>query len=64
MNILNLDKSHLVTQDLLKCNGFSVNGPDVPSSRNAVDITTEQTINRHAKSHGRIFGFSRNRSAY
>ena len=30
----------------------------------AVDITIEQTINRHAKSHGGIVGFSRNHSAY
>ena len=29
-----------------------------------VDITIEQTINRHAKSHSEIVGFSRNRSAY
>ena len=40
------------------------NRSDVPSSRNAVDITNEQTINRHAKSHSRIVGFSRYRSAY
>ena len=33
-------------------------------SRNAVDITIEQTINRHAKSQGGIIGFSRNYAAY
>ena len=33
-------------------------------SRNPVDITIEQTINRHAKSHGGIIGFSRNSAAY
>ncbi len=41
-----------------------VNRSSVPSSRNAVDITIEQTINRHAKSHGGIIGFSRNYAAY
>ena len=40
------------------------NRSDVPSSRKAFDITIEQTINRHAKSHSRIVGFSRYRSAY
>ena len=48
----------------MKNNDFSVNRSDVPSSRNAVDITIEQTINRHAKSHSGIVGFSRNRSIY
>ena len=48
----------------MKNNGFSVNSSDVPSSRNAVDITIEQRINRHAKSHSGIVGFSRNHSAY
>ena len=33
-------------------------------SRNAVDITIEQTINRHAKCQGGIIGFSRNYAAY
>ena len=37
---------------------------DVTTSRNAVDQTIEQTINRHAKSHGGIVGFSRNFAAY
>ena len=36
----------------------------VPFARNPVDITIEQTINRHAKSHGGIIGFSRNCAAY
>ena len=48
----------------MKNSGFSVNRSDVPPSRNAVDITIEQTINRHAKSHSGIVGFSRNHSAY
>ena len=33
-------------------------------SRNAVDITIELTINRHAKSQGGIIGFSRNYAVY
>ena len=57
--MFNLDKSHPGAEELLKRNGFSVNRSDVPSSRTAVDITIEQTINRHAKSHGGIVGFSR-----
>jgi len=36
----------------------------VPKSRNPVDITIEQTINRHAKRQGGIIVFSRNYSAY
>ena len=64
LNMLNLEKTHPGAEDLLKNNGFSVNRSDVPSSRNAVDITIEQTINRHAKSHSGIVGFSRNRAAY
>ena len=64
LNMLNLEKTHPGAEDLLKNNGFSVNRSNVPSSRNAVDITIEQTINCHAKSHSGIVGFSRNRSAY
>ena len=63
-NMLNLEKTHPGAEDLLKNNGFSVNRSDVSSSSNAVDITFVQTINRHAKSHSGIVGFSRNRSAY
>ena len=59
--LLNLDRTH---QDLLKRNGFNVNRSGVPTSRNAVDITIEQTFNPHAKSHGGIIGFSRNYAAY
>ena len=62
--ILNLNPTHPGTEELLRQNGFSVSTSDVPSSRNAVDITTEQTINKHAKSHGGIVGFSRNYAAY
>lgn len=41
-----------------------VSRSEVPASRNVVDITIEQTINRHAKSSGGIIGFSRNLAAY
>ena len=44
--MLNLENSHPGAEELLKRNGFSVNRSDVPSSRNNVDITIEQTINR------------------
>ena len=42
--MLNPEKTHPGAEDLLKNNGFSVNRSDVPSSRNALDITIEQTI--------------------
>ena len=45
-------------------NGFSVSRSSVPCSRNAVDITIEQTINPHAKSQGGIIGFSRKYAVY
>ena len=64
LTLLNLPSSHPGAQELLRLNGFSVNRSEVQSSRNAVDLTIEQTINRHAKSHGGIIGFSRNYSAY
>ena len=62
--LLNLDRTHPRLKDLLKRNGFSVNRSGVPTSRNAVDITIQQTINRHARSHGRIIGFSCNYADY
>ena len=62
--LLNLPHTHPGAEQLLKQNGFSVSRSDVPSSRNAVDITIEQTINRHAKSRGGIIGFSRSLTTY
>ena len=56
--VLNLPTTHPGAEKLLEEKGFSVNRSAVPSSRNAVDITIEQTINRHAKSQGGIIGFS------
>ena len=64
LTMLNLYQSHPGTEDLLMQNGFSVNQSSVASSRNAVDITIEQTIPRHANSRGVITGLSRNYSAY
>ena len=62
--VLNLPTTHPGAEKLLAEKGISVNRSVAPSSRNAVDITIEQTINRHAKSQSGIIGFSRNRSAY
>lgn len=64
MSLLNLTTTHPGATELLKRNGFSVSRSGVPNSRNPVDITIEQTINKHAKSQGGIIGFSRNYSAY
>ena len=64
VTMLNLSDTHPGALELLKNNGFSVSRSTVPLSRNPVYITNEQTINRHAKSHSGIIGFSRNYSAY
>ncbi len=64
MTMLNLSETYPGAEDLLRNNGFSVSRSSVPSSRNLVDITIEQTINQHAKSHGGIIGFSQNYTAY
>ncbi|GFO17511.1 hypothetical protein PoB_004401600 [Plakobranchus ocellatus] len=52
------------SKDLLLANGFSVSRSDTPASRTAVDMTIEQTINKHAKTSGGIVGFSRSLPAY
>lgn len=64
LTLLNLSETHPGSKVLLWRNGFSVSRSDVPVSRNAVDITIEQTINRHARSRGGIIGFIRNYPAY
>ena len=64
LTMLNLDKTQHGTGKLLKGNGISVNRSSIPFSRNAVDITVEQTINKHAKSQGGNIGCSTNHSAY
>ena len=62
--LMNLNKTHPGSDDLLRKNGFSVCRLLIPLSRNAVDIMIEQTINQHAKRQGGIIGFSRNYSPY
>ena len=62
--LLNLPESHPGSHLLLADNGFSVARSFIPSSRNALDITIEQTINRSAKTRGGLIGKSRNISAY
>ena len=64
ITIMNLSITHPGAENLLRNNGISVRRSSVPLSRNAVDITIEQTINRHAKSQGGIIGFNRNYAAY
>ena len=64
MMLMNLKKTHPGSEELLRKNGFSVCRSSIPLSRNAVDITIEQTINRHTKCQGGIIGFSRNYAAY
>ena len=62
--LFNPENTHPGAKKLLTSKGLSVNRSDIPSSRNAVDITIELTINRHAKSRCGIIGLSRNESAY
>lgn len=64
LTLLNLQRTHPGAEELLRNNGFSVCRSQVPSSRNSVDITIEQTINRYAKCTGGIVGYSRNFWAY
>ena len=64
ISLLNIKHTHPGADRLLRNGGFSVSRSDVTTSRNAADQTIEQTINRHAKSHGGIVGFSRNFTAY
>ena len=60
ITIMNLSITHPGAENLLRNNGISVRRSSVPLSRNAVDITIEQTINRHAKSQGGIIGLVEN----
>ncbi|GFS20344.1 hypothetical protein ElyMa_006897600 [Elysia marginata] len=52
------------SKDLLQANGFSVSRSNTPASRTPVDMTIEQTINKHAKTSGGIVGFSGSLPAY
>ena len=60
VSFLNLPVNHLGAETLLRSNGFR----DILGSRVPVNMTIEQTINRHAKSRGGIIEFSRNYAAY
>ena len=64
LTLVNLELTHRGAKDLLHQNGFSVSRSDIPGNRNAIGITIEQTINRHAKSRGEKIGFSRNFVVY
>ena len=62
--LLNLPKTHPGAMHFLQSKGFSVNRSTCPNFRTAVDITIEQTYNRHASGDGPgIIGFSQNFSA-
>ena len=61
MHLLNLPKEAKV---LLENNGFSVLRSRTTAGRTPVDLTIEQTVNKHAKSNGGIIGFSRSLPAY
>ena len=64
VSLANLSLSHPGAEELLQDNGFSVSRSRTPAGRIAVDMTIEQTINKHAKSKGGIVGFSRNLPGY
>lgn len=64
MFMLNLADSHPEAYALLKKSGFSVARSSIPGCRVPVDMTIEQTMNRHAKTKGGLIGFSMNKSAY
>jgi len=64
VSLLNLSNFHPGTEELLRNEGFSVNRSQFPNGRTAIDLTIEQTINKHAKTKGGIIGFSKNCPAY
>ena len=64
VTMINLPDTHPGAEDLISEKGFSASRSGVLLSKNPVDITTEETINRHSKSHGGIGGLSRNSAAY
>ena len=59
MTLLNMSATHPGATELLHRNGFSVSRSSVPKCRDPVDITIEQTINKHDKCQGGRVGFSR-----
>lgn len=64
VSLLNISDFHPDAEDLLRKGGLSVNRSPFPNSRAPIDLTIEQTINRHAKTKGGIVGFSKNCPAY
>ncbi|GFS24129.1 hypothetical protein ElyMa_001656100 [Elysia marginata] len=63
-SLLNLSNSHPGAEDLLRKGGLTVNRSNLPNCLTAIDLTIEQTINKHAKAKGGIVGFSKNCPAY
>lgn len=61
--LINLESSNPGAMDYIEENGFTVNRSDVPSSRNAVDQTIEQTLNKEGKGTGGFRTFSLNPAA-
>ncbi|GFS06183.1 hypothetical protein ElyMa_002958800 [Elysia marginata] len=64
VSLANLNHSHPGAEEMLMDNGFSVSRSNTPAGRIAVDMTIEQTINKHAKTKGGIVGFSRSLPSY
>ncbi|GFS05583.1 hypothetical protein ElyMa_004685300 [Elysia marginata] len=63
-SLLNLSNSHPGAEDLLRKGGLTVKRSNLPNCRTAIDLTIEQTINKHAKTKGGIVGFNKNCPAY
>ena len=61
--MLNVDKTHLRVEELIK-HGLILKRLHSIPFRNAIDITIERTVNRHAKSKVGIIDFSKNYAAY
>jgi hypothetical protein len=61
--MLNLEFSHPGAMAAIEDMGFSINRSKTSSSRNAVDITIEQTLNKDGKSSGGCVGFTLNAAA-
>ena len=64
LQLCNLQDTHPGAEVLLSAFGFSVACSTTPGCWLPIDQTIEQTINRSAKSSGRVIGFSRNVGAY
>jgi len=54
MSLLNLANFPPGAEELLRNGGFSVNRSQFPNCRTAIDLTIEQTINKHAKTKGEL----------